>query len=305
MSNLVAITTTKIYDYENIKKNTYNSLNLLSYKLNKIPENIIIKVNLCYYWDYTTGETTDPRVVSSVIDYIREMWNKDANISIVESDASAVRMKYAFKMLGYEQLSINKNIKLVNLSEESSKKQEINSGKYKFEFEVPNIIKDSDLFITIPKPKYHITGISCALKNQFGCNPLWKKNIYHSRLNESIVALNKLMKPDLVLVDGLIVSGAPVGGVEPPRKMGLIISGLNPLTVDYVVAQIMGFKPLNIGHIKLAIEEKIGKIDDISILGEDIYEIGRQFPKPIKKHENYLKRIIYNTYLKIVGTPLV
>ena len=66
-------------------------------------KSIIIKPNLCYYWDYTTGQTTDPRVVSSIIDLIREKSTVDVDICIAEADASAMKTKYAFKMLGYEK----------------------------------------------------------------------------------------------------------------------------------------------------------------------------------------------------------
>ena len=32
--------------------------------------NVVIKPNLCYYWNASTGETTDGRVVCSVIKYL-------------------------------------------------------------------------------------------------------------------------------------------------------------------------------------------------------------------------------------------
>ncbi len=79
-------------------------------------KNIIIKPNLCYYWDgFTTGQTTDPRIVSGLIDWIKER-NDKANILIAESDASAMKTKYSFKVLGYDKLAREKNIELINLS---------------------------------------------------------------------------------------------------------------------------------------------------------------------------------------------
>ena len=45
------------------------------------------------------------------------------DIAIVESDASAMRCKYAFSMLGYEKLAKEKNVRLVNLSEDESRQR--------------------------------------------------------------------------------------------------------------------------------------------------------------------------------------
>ncbi len=79
--------------------------------------NIVIKPNLCYYWNASTGETTDARVVGSVIRYVRERVGEGAKITVAEADASAMRTKYAFKILGYDELCRNNDAELLNLSE--------------------------------------------------------------------------------------------------------------------------------------------------------------------------------------------
>jgi len=300
-ANIISIKRTQLFNEYGIRKAVYEVLDSLNYCPVKTPKNVSIKVNLCYYWHYSTGETTDPRVVSSVIDYIRERWNNKASIYIVESDATAVRMKHAFKMLGYEHLAAQKGVYLSNLSEDPSQSFTVSSGSRTFTFRIPQTISSSDIFISIPKPKYHIylTGISCALKNQFGCNPVRRKIRYHRWLDEVIVALNKIMKPNIVLVDGIIVPSVY------PRKFGLVLAGENPLTVDFVVAQIMGFDPLKIGHIKLAIKEKIGQVGNIFTIGEDINDLRKEFPKlpqpsKLSKVRRNLNFSLYNFYLKLV-----
>jgi hypothetical protein len=49
---------------------------------------------------------------------LREELNPDIDIAIAESDASAMRCKYAFRMLGYEDIAASENVRLVNLSED-------------------------------------------------------------------------------------------------------------------------------------------------------------------------------------------
>ena len=72
------------------------AFNLINFEPNASVKSVAIKPNLCYYWDSETGYTTDPRVVAGIIDYVRERCGKDADIKVVESDASAMRIKYAF-----------------------------------------------------------------------------------------------------------------------------------------------------------------------------------------------------------------
>ena len=78
---------------------------------------IVIKPNMMYYWNASTGETTNPRIISSIIDSLRNRFGEDVDIYVIESDASAMRTKLAFKILGYDKLCEKKDVKLMNLSD--------------------------------------------------------------------------------------------------------------------------------------------------------------------------------------------
>ena len=237
-----------------MKKAIEKSLNLLDYQFAKGIKEVVIKPNMCYYWDYSTGQTTDPKFVAAVIEIIREKTSSDVNISIVESDASAMKCKHAFKFLGYERIAKQFDVKLVNLSELEAEPVEAMVRNQSFNFMVPQIIKKADLRINIPKMKYmQLSKISCALKNIYGCNPYPKKFKYHSKLNETIVALNKIMQFNLCIVDGIIVSGSQVS------NLGLVMASEDPVATDIAAAKIMGVNPKSVEHILLAEKEGIGK----------------------------------------------
>lgn len=240
----------------NITEAIDNSLRLINYSLPRDVRNIVIKPNLCYYWDYTTGETTDPRFVAALIELIRMKISRNVNISIVESDASAMRCKYAFKMLGYEKLAEEYGVNLVNLSKERYDVVRVKAGKIAFKIMVPGIIREADLKINVPKIKYSIERIkiTCALKNIFGCNPYPKKFRYHPVLDEAIVAINKAMKFDLCIIDGNIVSGIQ------PRKLGLVMASQDSVAIDVTAAEIAGVNPKSIRYIQLAHKEGLGNI---------------------------------------------
>lgn len=98
MPNVVLIRTNS-FTTEAISNTVSKAFDLLDNDFNKEVNSIIIKPNLCFYWDYSTGETTDPRVVSSVIDYLRDKIGANIEIYIAEADATAMRTKHAFKIL--------------------------------------------------------------------------------------------------------------------------------------------------------------------------------------------------------------
>ena len=229
------------------------SLDLIQYEFAKNIRNVVIKPNMCYYWDYTTGQTTDPNFVAAVVDVIRSQVSPDIEFSIVESDASAMKCKYAFKMLGYEKMARDNGVALVNLSKDKCQRVGVTVGRHSFYFRVPQTIQNADLRVNIPKIKYmnHVK-VTCALKNVYGCNPYPNKFRYHQKLDEVIVALNKAMKFDLCIIDGNIVSGVK------PCRLGLVMACQDPVALDVAAAKIAGLNPKSIKHIMLAHREGLG-----------------------------------------------
>ena len=241
-----------------MKQAISESLDLIGFSFERNTDKIVIKANLCYYWDYSTGQTTDPRFVKALIEILKEKTSA-SDIAIIESDASAMKCKYAYKFLGYEKLFRHSDVRLVNVSEEKSNSLSVKCGEQSFRFLVPQIIQDADLRINLPKIKYTMKGIdlTCALKNIYGCNPYPPKFKYHPRLGEVIVALNKLMKFDLCIIDGNIVSGVQ------PRKFGLVMASRDPVAIDVASARIAGLNPERIKYLRLASQEGLGQMSFI------------------------------------------
>ena len=239
--------------YHQVRQAILDSLDLIQYQFPKDIRNVVIKPNMCYYWDYTTGQTTDPKFVAVLIDIIRDQVSPSVNVSVVESDASAMKCRYAFKMLGYEKMAQDHGVALVNLSKDKCERVGVTVGGHSFHFRVPQTIQSADLRVNVPKIKYMSpVKITCALKNVYGCNPYPNKFRYHQKLDEVIVALNKVMKFDLCIIDGNIVSGVK------PRRLGLVMASRDPVALDVAAAKIAGLNPKSIKHIMLAHREELG-----------------------------------------------
>jgi uncharacterized protein (DUF362 family) len=251
------------------------SLSLINYKFDSGLAKVVIKPNMCYYWDKCTGETTDPVFVGTLIEIIRKYVSNSVDISIVESDASAMKCKHAFRLLGYEELAEDYGVKLVNLSEDEREKVKVAVGKKYYDLLLPNTIAEADLKINIPKIKYMARSgikISCALKNLYGCNPYSRKFRYHSFLPEVIVAINKAMPFDLCIVDGNVVSGIS------PRKLKLVMASRDPVAIDAAAATVAGENPRSIKYFGLAHREGLGNTSYIPV-GESIKYFRDRYPR--------------------------
>lgn len=272
---------------ENIQDVITRVLNLIRFNFSTKIESIVIKPNLCYYWDYTTGQTTSPYFIEALIEVLKKQMSHNITISIVESDASAMRCKYSFKVLGYEKMAARQDVRLVNLTNEAAEPETIIINGKKFTFNTPKIIKNADLRINVPKPKYWPgVKITCALKNIYGCNPYPKKYEYHKHLDEVIVALNKLMKFDLCILDGIIVAG------NNPKKIGLVMASTDPVAFDSVVAKIMRINPKSMKYLMLAQKEGLGQTK-FTPIGVPLSLIQKEFPR--KKLKSKIFELAYRT----------
>jgi uncharacterized protein (DUF362 family) len=270
-----------------------NALDLINYRFQNV-NNIVIKPNMCYYWLASTGHTTDPVFIGTLIDLLRQKVKADVKISIVESDASAMKCRHAFKLLGYEKLAEEYNVDLINLSEDENDVVKVKAGNYRFTLRIPRVIKNADLRINVPKLKYSTKElrITCALKNLYGCNPYPKKYKLHSKVGEAIVAINKAMKFNLCLLDGDIVIGVRTS------KLGLVMASQDPVAFDAAAAKIAGFNPNSIEHFKLAQKEGIGTTTFVEKgIPLDYFKSHYPSSDPIMKVRGKLNRFLVYTGL--------
>jgi len=274
-----------------LRKAIHDSLNTAECVLSKDARNVVLKANLCYYWDFSTGHTTDPQFLSALVDLVREQTSRNATISVVEADASAMKCRYAFKVLGYEKMAQEKSIRLVNLSEDNVEKVTVTVDGHNFPVGIPRTIKEADLLINVPKIKYMTqTKISCALKNIFGANPAPSKFRLHPQLDQAIVAINKAMKFDLHILDGIIAPG------NPPRRMNLVMASQDPVAFDAAASRIAGVNPKTVKHIMLAQKEGLGTIH-FTPKGESLETFARLYPR--KKPTTKLATLAYSLAMKI------
>ena len=289
--SLVSFVRVESCNDEALKRAVEKSLDLIHFNFERNVDRIVIKPNMCYYYHPSTGEITDPRFTSALIDVLRNKIAKDPEIFVVESDASAMKCNHAFRMLGYDKVAKEKGVKLVNLSQEKNRIVDILINDWYFRFRIPETVNECDLFVNVPKMKYmDDVKITCALKNVYGCNTYPRKSIYHTALNEAIVGINKLIKTDLVIVDGLVVSGKNV------KRLGLVMASEDIVATDAVASKLMGIDPKSVKQIVLASKAGIGNLEFTSV-GEPFSYFEDQIPK--KGVRDKIFRILTSLYFRI------
>lgn len=228
---------------------------------------VVIKPNLCYLAPWESGITTNVELVEHLITYLKKH-NPSLPIFIVESDNNDRKCDDAFAQLGYIVLKDKYDIELLNLTNEPYQEVEIPGLHYTIN--IPEIFFENVFFISIAQLKVHLYQmITCIYKNQFGCVPDEVKMRYHQYMEETLYTLNKLIKPDISIIDGKVgLEGiGPVTG--NPIKVDLMMISDDPTAMDTIAAEIMGLDPKEVPHLKYAYRREAKEPEDFKIEGMD------------------------------------
>ncbi len=180
-------------------------------------------------------------------------------ISLGESDGGyhSFCSEDAFRGHGLLEMAERPAVCLLNLSKLPSETLELVITGHPVCVTLPRfLLHEVDVFITLPVPKTHVmTGVSLAFKNQWGCIPSAMRLQEHPDFDRKIVAINRVLNPQLVVFDGTyFLDGAgPMTG--DAVKMDLLIAGDGPGTASAVACRVMGINPDSIAHHRVAKRE--------------------------------------------------
>lgn len=246
----------------------------------KIPKGtrIGIKPNLVVAKPSTSGATTSPELVEGIVEYFQSKGYK--NITILESSWVGDRTSRAFKVCGYEKISEQYGVPLVDLQKDSHVEYDVNGIK----INICSKLEEIDYLINVPVLKGHCqTNITCALKNLKGCIPNFEKRRFHTMgLHKSIAYLNKAIKQDLIIVDGIMGDlNFEEGG--NPVEMNRVLAATDPVLLDSYAANLLGFEVNDIPYIKIAEELGVGSSD---LSNAKIVELNSDEGTPIIRRTN-------------------
>ncbi len=244
---------------------------------------IALKPNLVVAVTADSGATTHPEIVVALIEHLQGLGYR--TIRIVESAWVGDSTKEGFRVNGYNQISKQYKVPLVDVKDDEYVKKTVDG----ITIEVSRTILETDFLISIPVLKGHCqTAMTCALKNMKGVLSDRSKRLFHTLgLNRPIAALNKVRAADLIIVDSLNGDLDFEEGGNPVQT-NRMFACRDSVLCDSYGASLMGFENQDIPYIGLAEELGVGSADLSKAVLVQLNEPSDEAPSKPSGRANYL-----------------
>jgi len=266
-------------------------------------DRVVLKPNLEAPRDSKTAATTSMVFIERLVELTRQV---GAEPIVAEGPFMNYDSRAVFKITGVEELCRRLGVDLVDLNDTETVEVHVPGGKAHKRLRIPKVVMDADKLVNIPKMKtHHLTTLTCAMKNLKGVLPGKDKQLSHVRgLHQAIVDISKVVHSDLVVVDGITAMegmGPTFGNVVP---LGVVVAGTNEVAVDTVCARIMGIKPNDVEHLKIAFNDFSIKAEDVETVGTPLQDVRTSLEIPhegtmytlAQRCAHLLDRYFYQTF---------
>lgn len=216
---------------------------------------VFIKPNLTWKV-HMPGVTTSPEVIRAVV---QALLTRTDNIIVGESDGGyhTFDAEEAFHSHGLYDLEREYGIGVVNLSDIDREIASTQVLGKQVSVELPSLLlRDIDLFVTVPVPKVHVmTKVSLGFKNQWGCMPDTMRLRNHAQFPQKVLAINKLVNARLAIFDGGHVLDRTGPTVGEPVPMNLLLVSDDVGAGSLAWCEIMNIDAMKVKHLVAARDE--------------------------------------------------
>ena len=258
------------------KKAVERSIELIGGARIKKGAHVVVKPNICNSKNPDGMVITDFRIIESVISMAKKAMS---DITVVESDNISGSAEKRVIESGLMKRIEEWSVKFKNLSKDEYEEHQIGGAT----FRIPRTVLDADYLINLPKIKTEgHTRVTLSMKNLFGILVEGKKNRLHRYLDDLLPYLSRVIRQDLIVVDGIVCMEGNGPLIGTPKCLNVVVAGTNPVEVDSVCTRIMGIEPTEVKHIANASLMGLGEmdIDKIQVLGERLEDVSTSFDKP-------------------------
>ncbi|HSR10686.1 MAG TPA: DUF362 domain-containing protein, partial [Thermodesulfobacteriota bacterium] len=133
---------------------------------------------------------------------------------------------------------------------------------------VSRAVLEADLVINVPKFKTHLqTRITGAVKNMFGILVGAEKSRVHLSaprprdFSEALVDIYQIRPPDLNIMDAVIGMEGNGPSGRDLRRIGKVLASANAVSLDALMASMMGVSPTRIDYLDVAAGRGLGELD--------------------------------------------
>jgi uncharacterized protein (DUF362 family)/NAD-dependent dihydropyrimidine dehydrogenase PreA subunit len=242
----------------------------------------VLKPNFVAGRSAETGSTTSFSLLKAVAEEVRAC---GAEPVLCETPGTEFDREATYTILGVERFCAENGIRVARVDPEGGVQDWIElrpDGASRLRrFRIPRFMQDA-CFINLPVLKTHVvSAMTLAMKNPMGILPRPDRRAMHTLgIAQCIVDMNRGIKPDLTIVDGSVGQDGEGPLYGDKADLQVLVAGRNSLAVDLVCCLLVGVKPRDIPHLRLALEQ-LGQPSWTSA-GEEVSVI-KQFRLPQQK----------------------
>lgn len=248
-------------------------------------QSVLIKPNMLAGKTPEKAVTTHPEIVRAVIKQAQAAGGivslgDSPGIGSPESVARKCGIMDIVEETGIRFASFEKSIKLP-----------ISSGIF-HDLEVAEDVLQAEVIINLPKLKTHqMMGMTCAVKNMFGAVVGLRKPRLHLQAGTDkaffallLLELCETLAPALTIVDAVVGMEGEGPGSGDPVKIGALLAGAHPQSVDTVATELLGLRPQQVWTQQKALDtQRPGtQLNEIELVGKALHHLKMTGFRPAK-----------------------
>jgi uncharacterized protein (DUF362 family)/Pyruvate/2-oxoacid:ferredoxin oxidoreductase delta subunit len=231
----------------------------------------LLKPNLLVASAADSHVTTHPTVFRAVAQHLQK-----AGAELLYGDSPGFGpLSLVARRAGLTQVANDIGITLADFS--TGQTVSFPEGRFIKQFTIASSVLDADGIVSLPKFKTHgLVRLTGAIKNQFGCIPGLLKGQFHSRLPDverfcqMLVDLNRLLRPRLYVMDGIVAMEGNGPRSGDPRSLGILLLSDDPVALDATACRIANLDPYLVPTNKWGDAWGLGHIEQVEILGDSL-----------------------------------
>ncbi|MCD6384891.1 DUF362 domain-containing protein [Candidatus Sumerlaeota bacterium] len=221
---------------------------------------VVVKPNIA--WDRLPAQAanTNPDVVKALVELAYEAGAK--KVKVFDNTVNNPQSCYRRSGIMEKAQSAGAEVKFINPA--LFTKVKFSGTKFLTEWPIYKEALDCDVLINVPVAKTHgISTLTMALKNLMGIIG-GARGRWHPQIHQALADLITKVRPQLTVLDAyrIMIKNGPTGGsVKDVKFVGKCIIGTDQVAVDSYGATLFGYKPQEIGYLRIANEMKLGEIN--------------------------------------------
>lgn len=233
-------------------------------------EVVLIKPNAAFASPPLLGATTHPDLLAAVI----QACYAAGAAKVLVTDNPINDPLSCFRLSGLAKAAADHGAELVLPTPDRFQPTSLEGGRLIRDWPLlyEPLSRADKLIGLAPVKDHHRSGASLSLKNFYGLLG-GQRNIFHQDINGIIAELAALIRPSLVILDGVtsMQRNGPTGGsLEDLKQTNLLAVSSDPVAADAWAAGLLGKTPADLPWLALAQKAGAGTVDYRSLNPQEV-----------------------------------